>query len=331
MKKLLFVFVLLNLSTALHAKKVKFAVDMSGQVINPTGIHVSGDFQTIAGFPGGDWQPNTTSLTNEAGTDIYSIIVDIPAFAKYEYKFLNGDQFYETEFVPVESRVGYNFNDNRWIWVDSLANDTTFVGALLFAGNAPAGLTLVRFMVDMQFQPAVDPAGIHVAGIHQGWDPAKTMMYSFGGGVYEIINYVTLGSYEFKYYNGNISGTEEMVPATCASNTNRSLTVVKDTILEAVCFGSCSVCSISGIAWNTAPADFKLYPNPAVNETILEFNGNAAPESIELRNVLGKTIRTVRSFNGNKVILEKNNLESGIYFLVIKSGTKTRAIKLIFD
>ena len=129
MKKIISTALLLSIfAMNVSAKKVKFAVDMTGQIINTTGIHISGDFQTIAGFPGGDWASNTTPLTQEGTTDIYSIVVDIPAFAKYEYKFLNGDQFYEAEFVPVESRVGYNFDDNRWIYVDSLADDTSFVG-----------------------------------------------------------------------------------------------------------------------------------------------------------------------------------------------------------
>ncbi|MBK8686725.1 MAG: hypothetical protein IPN26_18020 [Bacteroidetes bacterium] len=48
------------------------------------------------------------------------MVVDLPAFAKYEYKFLNGDQGYEVEVVPEESRANYNLSDNRWIYVDSL-------------------------------------------------------------------------------------------------------------------------------------------------------------------------------------------------------------------
>ena len=95
------------------AKKVKFAVDMDTNTVSPNGIHVTGDFQALAGFPGGDWTSNETVCTQEGTSTIYSVIVDIPAFAKYEYKFVNGDQFYEVEFVPVESRVGYDFDDNR--------------------------------------------------------------------------------------------------------------------------------------------------------------------------------------------------------------------------
>src|SRR5207248_6349550 len=112
MKKfLLFALTLFSLSTAL-AKKVKFAVNMTGQTINTLGVHVWGDFQVAAGYTS-DWAPNLTLLTQEAAdTNIYSMIVDIPAFAKYEYTFLNGDQGYDAEFVPQESRVGYNFNTN---------------------------------------------------------------------------------------------------------------------------------------------------------------------------------------------------------------------------
>ena len=109
------------------AKKVKFAVDLTGQPISPNGVHITGDFQEIAGFPGGDWTSDGTPLTQEGTSSIYSIIIDLPAFRKYEYKFVNGDKFYEAEFIPIASRVGYDFNDNRWIYVDSTSADTSFM------------------------------------------------------------------------------------------------------------------------------------------------------------------------------------------------------------
>ena len=56
------------------AKKVKFAVDLTGQPISPNGVHITGDFQEIAGFPGGDWTSDGTPLTQEGTSSIYSII-----------------------------------------------------------------------------------------------------------------------------------------------------------------------------------------------------------------------------------------------------------------
>ena len=88
MKKIFLIISLVSVISFAHAKKVKFAVNMTGQTISTYGVHVAGDFQTIAGFTGGDWASNTTLMTQEADTNIYSIVVDIPAFSKYEYKFL---------------------------------------------------------------------------------------------------------------------------------------------------------------------------------------------------------------------------------------------------
>jgi len=90
MKKTFLILALILSFSIVNAKKVKFSVDMTGQTISSYGVHVSGDFQTLAGYSGGDWASNTTLMAQEADTNIYSIVVDIPAFKKYEYKFLNG-------------------------------------------------------------------------------------------------------------------------------------------------------------------------------------------------------------------------------------------------
>ena len=95
-KKLIILALVFN-TGFVFAKKVKFAVDMTGQVISPNGVHISGDFQTEAGYPT-DWDAEATTLTKEGSTNIYSVTVNIPAFRKYEYKYVNGDKFYEVEF-----------------------------------------------------------------------------------------------------------------------------------------------------------------------------------------------------------------------------------------
>lgn len=330
MKKLLYILVIL-LSTSVHAKKVKFACDMTGTILNPTGagMHVAGDFQTLAGFPGGDWSSNTTPLTQEGITNIYSIVVDIPAFAKYEYKFINGDQFYEAEFVPEPSRVGYNFNDNRWIYVDSLADDTTFVGAILFGGNAPTGLYLLRTIVDMSNAGSVSSSGVHVAGNWQTWNTAADILYSFGSNVYEKINYVVAGSVEYKFYNGNTAGDAETVPGPCSSNSNRYLTVSADTVLPVVCYGSCTACVQS--VTESMLDRFSIYPNPSSNDVMIQFANADHSRTISVLDASG---REVRKYSGieNSVLVEKANLENGLYIInVISEGRITASGKLIFQ
>lgn len=336
MKKLLLILILFSVYEISFAKKVRFACDMTGQVVNVTGMHISGDFQTAAGFAGGDWNSATTPLTQEGSTEIYSIIVDIPAFTKYEYKFVNGDLFYEVEFVPEPSRVGYNFNDNRWIYIDSLANDTTNIGALVFGGNAPAGFTMVRFFVDMAAITA-SPSGVHLAGNFQGFDPSTTIMYNFGAAntnglyIYEIMAYVPLGTYEYKFYNGNSAGTEETVPGICSVNSNREITVTSDTLLNIVCFGSCIPCA-TGLNENNFLTGIILAPNPSSEVVIVSWKNNHAVKSVFLNDITGRIVREYKVINDQSIAIEKNNLNAGIYFIRVSDTTdETASAKIIFE
>lgn len=243
MKKTLLVILICSFTIGVMAKKVKFAVDLTGLTVSTNGVHVTGDFQTLAGFEGGDWSANTTLMTREGTTDIFSIVVDIPAFRMYEYRFVNGDQFYDTEFVPTESRVGYDYDDNRWIYIDSIAPDTTSWGAIMFAGNAPKDKLLTRFLVDLQNETEISPAGVHVAGDFQQWNPSALSLYSFIDSVYEVIAYVDPGTYYYKFINGNSLNDAEVVSAECAVNENREMVITADQVLAQVCYAGCSLCA----------------------------------------------------------------------------------------
>ena len=104
MKKLILLLIIGCSITNLNAKFVKFSVDMSEQTINALGVHVAGDFQKIAGYTE-DWNSSITILSKEGNTSIYSIVVNIPANNKYEFKFINGDQFYEIGRASCRERV----------------------------------------------------------------------------------------------------------------------------------------------------------------------------------------------------------------------------------
>jgi len=334
MKKIIIITVLLALQSVGFAKKVKFAVDMTGLTISTFGMHISGDFQTIAGFAGGDWMPNTTPLAQEtADTNIYSIVVDIPAFAKYEYKFVNGDQFYEAEFVPIESRVGYNFDDNRWIYVDSLSNDTSFVGAIRFSQNAPKGYHLLRLKVDMRNAGLIDPSGTHVGGSFQGWNTTNSILFSLNDTIKELIVYIDtlITSAQFKYINGNTSGGYETVPGACATAGNRDFQIPKDTVLNVVCFSQCIECLNVGIAESATTENLKLYPNPTNDFSVLEFENNDV-RNISIVNTLGSIVRTYSNINETSLRIEKNELKKGIYFITIRtSENNISTIKLVIQ
>jgi len=245
MKKILLLGITLGLFSGVYAKKVKVSVDMTGQTVSANGVHVAGSFQ--------GWNPGSTPLTLESG-NIYSTFIDAPANQVIEFKFINGNAWSKSEGVPSLNQVGNQTNggsnDNRWFYVDSIANDTSVIPAIVFSGNAPAGKFAVRFAVDMQLQ-TVGSNGVHIAGSLQGWNPASTSMANLfnNNKVYEWIAYLDSGSYEYKFVNGNSwnSPSEpENIPSTCNVNGNRGISVNSNTSTK-VCFGSCTSCPTAPI------------------------------------------------------------------------------------
>lgn len=324
MKRYLILILMVILAGTASAKKVKFAVDMTGQTVNTTGVHVSGDFQDEAGFEGGDWQSNTTLMTNEPGTQLYSVVVDIPAFAKYEYKFINGDQWYEVEYVPAESRVGYEYNDNRWVYIDSLYNDTTMIAPVMFSGNAPLGFDLVRVKVDMGQVANIDPAGVHVAQDEQLGSKLSTIMYSFGENIYEQIIYAPIWTdYSqciYVFINGNTTEGYETVPPECSADGYRNIVTDKDTVIETVCFGKCTECDPQGLPAVTNPGAAKIYPNPMKDRAILEFNDKMAQHRVIITDMMGNTVRKYDAGQASGLIIYRDNLKKGNYFIRISSN-----------
>ena len=319
MKRTLTVIVLLLLSTSIFAKKVKFAVNMTpvfalGDSVHAAGVHIYGNFQGAAGYPF-DWDPGSTIMIRDSvDTLLYSIIVDIPAFYVYEYRFINGDQTYEVEFVPSESRVNGNFDDNRWLYVDSLANDTTFIGILPFSANAPDGLTLVRFKVNMNNE-TVHPDGIHIAGSFQGWDPASARMGEVLDltGIYEYQAYLPFGTYNYKFVNGNTSAGYEYVSGACATGGQRSVTLTQDVMIDPVNFSSCLV----GVSENNFEKNISMFPNPANTKVRIEFNDAGCDHEVSVLDLTGRNILSYEDAGNNYLQIDIDAFQNGVYFVSV--------------
>jgi alpha-amylase len=316
-----------------EAKKVKFAVDMNGLTINSTGVHVMGDFQAAAGF-GANWQPNTIIMSPGTGTDtdIYSVVVDVPAFTAYQYQFINGDQAYplDLDAVPIESAVNSQV-EHRWLYVDSLANDTTFVGAIVFSGNAPVGKKLVRFKVNTANQSSINAAGIHVAGSFQGSDPATTRMYSFGNDVYEHIAYVNNGTYTYRFYNGNTTSAGEIVSGSCATSNNRNVAATFDVVLDPVCYGTCTVCYPTSVSAVNNQTEIQMMPNPASQSVKLALSNNGA-ELVTIQDVSGRIISRFPSVKSSSLSINTANFNRGLYIVRVQTdASNSKSLKLILQ
>ena len=326
----------LLITTSIFAKKVKFAVDMTGQTISAFGVHVAGNFQVAAGYPM-DWDYAGTLLSQEGSTDVYSIVVDIPAFKTYEFKFVNGDQGYESEYVPDEVRVGYNFNDNRWMYVDSLSNDTSFLGAIQFGLTSPVNKFTIRYKVDMSLV-SLTGNGVHTSTNYYAFSNTKNAMVTFTDNpmpnVYEVINYVDAGIYDFNFVNGNsVAGKESSVPGSCSNSGVRYITVSKDTVFPDVCFNSCVTCALTGIKEsNISNSNIVVYPNPAKN-SIHVSSDKQEISKIEIFNMTGQKVIEYKNLSALQFTVNNPELSAGIYMVKVYGATnlESQNIKLIVE
>lgn len=222
-----------------NVRPVTFIVDMKGTTINATGIHIAGDFQEEAGFPLGDWQPHTTTMTRMGQSSQYRVTVLLPMGQKWEYKFVNGDQFYDSEFVPEESRVGYDFNDNRWFYLDDESTDTFVVGPLLYGGNSGPRKQMIRVRVNMQNAGTISDEGVYAVMYGMNYIP----MYSFTNKVYDVQLYYDLdAAITWRFSNGTNVAGKETVDGSC-----RQTDTDADTAFATVCFGECEDCVVSSV------------------------------------------------------------------------------------
>lgn len=111
----------------------------------------------------------------------------------------------------------------------------------------------VTFQVDMSEQ-TVSPDGVSVAGDFQDdvigesytdWTPGEIFLTEGDPGIYSVTVQLPEGTYYFKYVNGDAWGEDETVTGGCAVGGNRELVVAgpDPIVLEAVCYGSCTVCA----------------------------------------------------------------------------------------
>lgn len=127
MKKIFtFCFVALTAMMA-QAVDVTFNVDMTGTAVDPNGVHMAGNFGDVNydGTPENaayvNWTPNAIALADQ-GNGIWSVTLNlIPE--RYEFKFINGNDWPFAEDVPPACQVEVNGNDNRF-WSISGLNAT---------------------------------------------------------------------------------------------------------------------------------------------------------------------------------------------------------------
>ena len=84
-------------------------------------------------------------------------------------------------------------------------------------------------------------------------------------------------------------------------------------------------CGIVGIGETKDNAPYSIYPNPFYTETTLRTKNIFKNVSLTLYNSLGQAVKQMNNLTGQEIILQRENLPSGLYFLRLMEDNKVLA------
>ncbi len=114
----------------------------------------------------------------------------------------------------------------------------------------------------------------------------------------------------------------------------------QNVMINAVNVSSIAVKGLSGAGWGFAGVSINcpfatgindvsheqqviIYPNPFTSSVSIEFSSALTKADLKMYDVCGQLIRVINNISGNKIILERGDLQNGIYFIRISQNNQT--------
>jgi len=230
---------------------------------------------------------------------------------------------------------------SAFILVAFFAQTQTTTNSVALAGsclNPDEGT--IQFVIDLTKNcPEADPngelAGTAELGFHtgiNGWssgvdwdDPNAVTAVNDGNDIFTVsINVLD-------YYGIELSELEDIqivLNNGIANPSDAWALMVKDSTDDVEWNNPCSNlmlfidqtpnCDASSISSLTFQPNLRVSPNPFKNSTFIEFdNPNYESMDVQIINTTGQTVRTIRNQTSKRILIERENLPIGIYFVSI--------------
>ena len=226
-------------------------------------LHVVGNFadpnydNVIDNADYQNWTPNAASglMTDDDMDLVYTATLMLQP-GRYEFKFVNGNDWPFSENVPSTCTVEVNGNSNRQMMVGTEATSYS----VCYGECADCGQNAIRMRVDMSTvdldadgifaEPGEDisPLGVHVNGSFVNWTTFVPLQDWDGNNIWETtIVTATADPIQYKFINGNDWNTPELIEnvgAPCGDGQNRLLSITDvNTVLPVFCWNSCDACT----------------------------------------------------------------------------------------
>lgn len=264
-------------------------------------VYTIGNFSGTCDFDPGNGTYNLTALASGLGNfDIFVSKLDVSGNFLWA-KAMGGDG---------------DRGDGKSIAVDEFGN-------VYSTGN-------FQFIFD--FDPGAGIAnlnsGTNTAIFIQKLDSSGNFVWtkSFGGGTYNYFsgNCIKVGGFNNVYLTGTFQSTVDFDPGSGTFNLTSS--GGSDIFVEKF-----NQNTSVGINENKFSEKYiSIYPNPFTNQTSINFTEEQKNTTIKITDVLGKEVKNL-DFTGKQLIIDKGEMEAGIYFLNIATEQGIISKKLIIN
>lgn len=322
MKKIFTLLLLAGFSLLAQAQttNITFQLDMSTYTGTFTTPEVNGTWNS--------WCGNCNAMADPNNDNIWTVTLPIPTGDTVEFKYSHDNWAgQETNDPNAPCTNGNTQFTNRVLVIP--ANDTT-LGVVCWGSCGPCNgiptTANVTFKVDMnEFTGSFTTPEIN--GTFNNWcGNCAAMTDANNDDIWEITINLPIGdTLEYKFSHDNWAGQETNDPAGACTNgntqfTNRVLVVQGDTIMPAVCWGSCNPCGVTTNLEEQALLEVKVYPNPAKGAFQVVSNEAAV---VRLHDMTGRVVLQSQVAAGeNSLSLE--GIQAGLYIVNV-SGTKATA------
>lgn len=291
---------------------VLFIVDMN-EVADPfTTPEVNGTFNV--------WCGGCAPMSDDNGDNIWELTIPLDA-GTYEYKFAYDTWTGQESLTPGdECTLTTDIFTNRLLVVsEDMELDTVCWGSCDACEDVLPSYT-VTFRVDMS-QVTDTYTTPEVNGTFNDWCGGCAPMADDDADDIWVLDIVLeQGSYEYKFAYDAWTGQEELTEGdactiTTDAFTNRALDVSSDTVLTAVCWGSCDECVTIPEAIENVTSNLSVFPNPASEQIFI--SGLPASGIVQLFNSLGQPVRTeqITSVSGSISVV---GLSAGVYTIQVQ-------------
>jgi hypothetical protein len=278
-------------------------------------------------------------MTQVGSSSVYQLTIPFqPGVIEYKFSYNNTLAGFETLLAGSSCTVTAFGYTNRTLTVSQDAVLPVVCWESCDACGINNGPFNVTFKVDMN-QSGQTFTTPEVNGTFNSWCGACAPMSDVDGdNIWELTIPLLADTFEYKFAYDNFqpAGSEPIVAGSSCTittidglYTNRLIIVSADTVLEEVCWASCTPCSTGIVSSDKSNKGITAFPNPANDR--LFFNGTSAvgATSVRIFNCIGSLIASKQFQSLSNASIEIADLKNGVYFIEIENNRSTSTQKVV--